>query len=445
MKFSYKFLIATLLILSVMIFANVLALKHYGGMYFSEYLVDFKKQVAEIDSSFLDSILQNKKIDPLILQEYADIQKDLWKISTSLEKFSENPYISNSSLIESLQKSWLPSSTIEQVIGTNALQSFFWNITNFVSLDSSKPEWKFIIRTLVSMAYFNLVLIWTILLLSYIWVVYTFRPVRSIVDNLSDIVYKKEYKNIVYRKKDEFFPLMEAINNLNKSLSLQEKIRSDFLSDLSHEIKTPITAVKCYLEGIEDGIIETSPKNMKMLYDEIERLIKITNSIMEYEKEESRNFWDIFVEKIDFCALVEFVSDEYTTLLARNEQNIVSYVPGEFSIQVDKDKMTQLLHNVFSNFNKYAGKWTTLTIKAYNKASRHFITFSDNGKWVGKEELPFIKEKFYKVEKSRNKNKDSWIGIWLSVIEKIVRLHGWEFYIDSEQKKGFVITIELPR
>lgn len=140
------------------------------------------------------------------------------------------------------------------------------------------------------MAYFNLVLIGSILLLSYLWVVYTFRPVRSIVDNLSNIVYKKEYKNIVYYKKDEFFPLMEAINNLNKSLSLQEKIRSDFLSDLSHEIKTPITAVKCYLEGIEDGIIETTPKNMKMLYGEIERLIKITNSIMEYEKEESRNF-----------------------------------------------------------------------------------------------------------------------------------------------------------
>ena len=93
---------------------------------------------------------------------------------------------------------------------------------------------------------------------------------------------------------------------------------------------------------------------MKMLYDEIERLIKITNSIMEYEKEESKNFGDIFVEKIDFCQLVEFVMDEYTTLVSRNEQSIVSYVPSQYSLLVDKDKFTQLLHNVFSNFIKYA-------------------------------------------------------------------------------------------
>jgi hypothetical protein len=77
MKFSYKFLIATLLIIFVMLFANVFALKYYAGIYFDEYLVSFRKQVAEIDASFLESVLQNKKIDPQILQEYAEIQKDL--------------------------------------------------------------------------------------------------------------------------------------------------------------------------------------------------------------------------------------------------------------------------------------------------------------------------------------------------------------------------------
>ena len=77
MKFSYKFLIATFLILSVILVANVIALRHYAGMYFGEYLVEFKKQVAEIDAAFLESILQNKKIDPEILEEYNEIQKDL--------------------------------------------------------------------------------------------------------------------------------------------------------------------------------------------------------------------------------------------------------------------------------------------------------------------------------------------------------------------------------
>jgi signal transduction histidine kinase len=126
-------------------------------------------------------------------------------------------------------------------------------------------------------------------------------------------------------------------------------------------------------------VINPDEKNMKMLYSEIERLIKITNSIMEYEKEESKNFGDIFVAKIDLSELLESVVSEYLPLSKRNNQDIISYVSTDFFILVDKDKITQLIHNVFSNFVKYAGKGTTLTIKAYNKPNQHIITFADNG------------------------------------------------------------------
>jgi Fe-S-cluster formation regulator IscX/YfhJ len=84
--------------------------------------------------------LANKKIDPNLIEEYSEITKDLGKISNSLEKYSEDPKASNKSLLESLQKSGLSSNVIEQVIGTNALQSFFSNITNLVFLDSDTPE-----------------------------------------------------------------------------------------------------------------------------------------------------------------------------------------------------------------------------------------------------------------------------------------------------------------
>lgn len=448
MKFSYKFLLATLFILSTVIFANIFALKHYAGTYFNDYILTIQSNQDNLywlDNSFINNILSNKDLDPALIKEYQEISNDLNDITNSLDRFSKNPKASNIWLLESLQKSWIPQSQIEQIIWTNAIQSFFSSISNIFSLDATSDEWKFILKTIKSMAYFNLILITLIWIMFYFWVVYSFRPIRDIIDNLSNIIYKKEYKNIVYKKWDEFRPLIDTINNLNKSLSLQEKIRSDFLSDLSHEIKTPITAIKCYLEWIEDWVIETNDNNMNMLYNEIERLIKITNSIMEYEKEESMNFWDIFIEKVDLSNLTEFIISEYYPLISRNEQEIISYIPAWYHIQADKDKITQLLHNIFSNFIKYSGKDTTLNIKSYNKANQHVITFFDNGKWVNKDELPFIKEKFYKVEKSRNKEKDSWIWIGLSVIEKIVKLHSGELSIDSEPKKGFEITIILPK
>lgn len=445
MKFSYKFLIAIFLMLLFVIVANIFALKYYAGQYFSDYVSTIKKEVSDSDLTLIDALLKNKDIDPDVIEEYKSLSKDLSWLLTALEKFAKDPKPSNTSLLESLQKSWVPASTIENIIWTNALETFMSNISNFIYLDTTKPEWIFVTKTIRSIVFFNLALISFLLAISYLWVRYSFRPITAIVDNLSNIIYKKEYKNIVYSKKDEFRPLIDTINNLNRSLSLQEKIRSDFLSDLSHEIKTPITAVKCYLEWIEDWVIKTDEKNMKLLYDEIERLIKITNSVMEFEKEESRNFWDIFVEKLDFSELVETASDEYIPVLSKNSQSIVSYVPRPFNIQTDKDKLKQLLHNIFSNFLKYSWKWTTLSIKAHNRKNRHVLIFSDNWKWVSFNEMPFLKEKFYKAEKSRNKSKSWWLWIGLSVIDKIAKLHWWELTITSQEWKWFELRVELPR
>lgn len=446
MKFSYKFLIATFLMLFTVIIANVFALEYYAWKYFNEYVLTIKAQTPNLDTSFLNDILNNKNIDPKLVREYQQITQDINKITNSLEQFSKNPHeTTNSWLLEALQKSWIPTKQIEQIIWTNALQSFFSSFIHIFSIDSTTAEWRFIFQIIRSMAFFNLGLIVIILIVSYIWVIYSFRPIRAIIDNLSNIIYKKEYKNIIYKRKDEFYNLIEAINNLNKSLSLQEKIRSDFLSDLSHEIKTPITAIKCYLEWIEDWVITLDENNIKMLYNEIERLIKITNSVMEYEKEVSENFWWIFVEKFNLAELVEKLIEEYKPILSKNSQEIVSYVSINYLLQADKDKFIQVLHNVFSNFIKYSWKHSTLVIKAFNRKWMYVISFADNWKWVNKEELPFVKEKFYKVEKSRNKTKDSWLGIWLSIIEKIVKLHNWELKINSEPKKWFEIVLTIPK
>ncbi|MBP8016412.1 HAMP domain-containing histidine kinase [Candidatus Gracilibacteria bacterium] len=443
MKFSQKFLITNFLILVFVILANIIALKYYSDSYFSDYVSSVRQKTPNVDFDLIANLLNKNTIDSQTFEEYQKITKDLRDISNSLEKFSKNPKTSNISLIESLQKIGLPSSSIEQVIGTNALQSFFSNAFNFFSLDLKTPEGVFVLRTIKSMAIFNLILIVLILIFSYIWISITFKPIKKIILNLSDIIYKKEYKNILYKKKDEFKPLIEAINNLNKSLSLQEKIRSDFLSDLSHEIKTPITAVKCYLEGIEDGVIKLNKNNIKQLHEEINRLIEITNLIMEFEKEENQNFGDLIISKISLEGLINFVKTAYTSELQKNNQKINYDSKIKINIRVDKNKFTQVIHNIFSNFLRYAGKNTTLQIDAFNKGNYSYINFFDNGKGVSKEEIPFLKEKFYKIDKSRAKKSSIGVGIGLSIIDRIIKLHGGEFEIDTDIKKGFQIKIKL--
>lgn len=274
---------------------------------------------------------------------------------------------------------------------------------NFSFLSNTTPEGLFILKVIRAMFIVNIIIILMVLLVSWLWVHKSFRPIRSIIENLSDIISRKGYKQIEYKKKDEFGALINTINSLNKNLSHQQKIRSDLLSDLSHEIKTPITAIKCYLEGMDDGVIETSPKNYALLHKEINRLIEITGSIMEYEKLEQTDRDALKITEVDFWKLVEHMQNEYTPLLAKQNQHIIfseNHTPA--LLHFDEGKLIQLIHNIFSNFIKYAGSEKTLTIKTSERNGKIFLTFRDNGAGVARKEVTFIREKFYQVDKSRS-------------------------------------------
>lgn len=103
------------------------------------------------------------------------------------------------------------------------------------------------------------------------------------MSRLRSYIDSSKFQTIRYLRDDEFSPLVMTINSLYKSLRVQENIRSNFLSDISHEIRTPITAVRCYLEAIEDGMMTLDTKTIPLLQTELTRLTSITEQIMEYE------------------------------------------------------------------------------------------------------------------------------------------------------------------
>jgi molecular chaperone GrpE (heat shock protein) len=143
MKFSHKFLITNFLILVFVIIANILALKYFSSIYFNDYVLDIKEKQdnnVNVDFDLLSNILNTDILDENVINEYKKIIKDLLAISNSLEKFSQKPVASKTSLVESLKKVGIPLSSFEQTISTNAIQSFFSNMFDFVSLDLDAPE-----------------------------------------------------------------------------------------------------------------------------------------------------------------------------------------------------------------------------------------------------------------------------------------------------------------
>lgn len=143
-----------------------------------------------------------------------------------------------------------------------------------------------------------------------------------IIDRLNAYIDRAKFQTIAYKRNDEFAPLVSTINSLYKSLRVQENIRSNFLSDISHEIRTPITAVKCYLEAIEDGMMTLDTKTIPLLQNELTRLTTITEKIMEYEHLTHHYTDDIHVERFAVKKQLEIIAHEYLPQLEKSNQKI---------------------------------------------------------------------------------------------------------------------------
>ncbi len=272
-----------------------------------------------------------------------------------------------------------------------------------------------------------------------------FVPVNLIIDRLKSYIDSSRFQTIHYQRDDEFSSLVTTINSLYKSLRVQENIRSNFLSDISHEIRTPITAVRCYLEAIEDGMMLLDDKTIPLLQTELKRLTSITEQIMEYEHLTHHVSDDVRVERFDIREQVNELIYEYSPQFEKMEQGISVVGDADISVRMDRNMFVQILHNIFSNFIKYAGTATQLECRYSRQKDTIRMEFSDNGTGIPETDISLVREKFYRVDKSRTHDAKMSMGIGLSIIDHIVRIHDGSLEISNNTPHGLSIIITIPR
>lgn len=427
MKFSHKSSLFILVALTTIVVTNFFALRYFSEKYFREYVAEVRRELPDINVDLIGAVIGAKGMDEKTIEEYRETLRDLSNITSGLERFSQNP----TSFLPDAYSGAFNSDSDNDILSDPLARSFALSaetpvlskILSFRAFGADTAEGVFAYKVLRAMFLVNFALIAFALLSSYVFTRLSLRPLRSVVERIEDMANRREYKSVEYKGNDEFRPLLDAIGTLSESLAFQEKIRSDFLSDLSHEIKTPITAIKCYLEGIEDGVIPLDEKNIGHLSEEINRLIRITDSVMKMERLEGKGAAEIVPEKIDLVDVLQKTRDEYSPMFSETRQ-VVSFADEKrFNIVFDRDGLLQIVHNVFSNFRKYAGKGSRLSVRFFHTKNDTVIVFSDDGPGVPDSEVPFLREKFYQSEKSRTNEPGRGSGIGLSVVEKIVRLH----------------------
>ena len=254
--------------------------------------------------------------------------------------------------------------------------------------------------------------------------------------------------------KDEFSELCQDFEEMRRRLkesteekSLIEKENRELISNISHDLKTPITAVKGYVEGIMDGVADTPEKQEKYIrtiYNKANDMERLINELTFYSKIDTNRIpytFDHINVNAYFADCVEELS------LELEEQNIelayFNYVDEDVQVIADAEQIKRVINNIVSNSIKYIDKPKGyINIRVKDVGDFVQVEIEDNGKGIATKDLPLIFNRFYRTDASRNSSKGG-SGIGLSIVKKIIEDHGGKVWATSKEHTGTVMYFVL--
>jgi len=228
----------------------------------------------------------------------------------------------------------------------------------------------------------------------------------------------------------------------------QEKIdaeRREFVANVSHELRTPLTTMRSYLEALADGAWqdpEIAPNFLDVTRTETERMIRLVNDLLQLSKMDSTDY----KLKKEWVNFVDFYNNIVDRFEMSKEQNVTfkRKLPKQaIFVEVDEDKMTQVLYNIISNALKYSPEGGQVTFSIKEKEDKIIVSVSDQGVGIPKENIGKIFDRFYRVDKARTR-KLGGTGLGLAIAQEMVKAHGGSIWATSEEGKGTKISFSLP-
>lgn len=241
-------------------------------------------------------------------------------------------------------------------------------------------------------------------------------------------------------KTRELDELIVAINLLADSLGKQEALRKQLTADVAHELRTPLTSVGTHIEAMIEGVWEPTTERLQSCYDEILRIGKIIQDLESLAKVESENV-KLQKSKINIIEAIEKALNSLAAEIKKKNLDVVTTGMGS-DVEADLNRITQVLINLISNAVKYTPEGGMIEVNLSESDADLKIQVKDNGVGIGEEDLPFIFERFYRADKSRNRMTGG-TGIGLAIVKSIVGAHGGTVDVESRLNEGSCFTISL--
>lgn len=228
----------------------------------------------------------------------------------------------------------------------------------------------------------------------------------------------------------------------------QEKIdkeRREFVANVSHELRTPLTTMRSYLEALAEGAWqdeEIAPNFLEVTRNETERMIRLVNDLLQLSKMDSRDY-QIKKEWVDFVVYFNRIIDRFELSKERNVKFKRTLPNHDIFIEMDEDKLTQVLDNIISNALKYSPEGGFVKFSIEESEDKITVSISDQGVGIPKADLEKIFDRFYRVDKARSR-KLGGTGLGLAIAKEVVNAHGGDIWASSVEGKGTTIAFTLP-
>ena len=250
------------------------------------------------------------------------------------------------------------------------------------------------------------------------------------------------------RRESGFISGLVAVLHDTTEQEKEERERRLFVSNVSHELRTPLTSVKSYLEALDEGALSepVAPDFIRVSLDETNRMMRMVTDLLHLSRIDNATS-HLDVELINFTAFITFILNRFDKMRAQDQEKkyelVRDYPITSVWIEIDTDKMTQVIDNILNNAIKYSPDGGKITVSMKTTDDQMILSISDQGLGIPKEDLPKIFDRFYRVDKARSRAQGG-TGLGLAIAKEIIKQHNGFIWAKSEYGKGSTFTIVLP-
>lgn len=250
-------------------------------------------------------------------------------------------------------------------------------------------------------------------------------------------------KRVSISSKDEIGELADSFNNMADNLQNLENLRRDFIANISHELRSPITSIRGFIQGIMDGTIPEDKHKyyLNIALDESKRLTRLISDVLDLSRLESKEF-SLRMEQFDVNELIRVNIIRFEKEIDNKKINVDVTLSGNELFAIgDRDRVGQVISNLVDNAIKFTRENGSIGISTEVQGKKILVTINDTGVGIPEEELKLIWDRFHMVDKSRTTKKGT--GLGLSIVRQIINQHGEQIWVKSREGEGTTFTFTL--